>query len=185
MPVAAAKRDYYEVLGVKREATQEEIKSAFRQLAKNRLTALGKHCRCIRCREIGRRPSLAESEVQVIRYECCSGTEHFISAVSSDSLIGFARLRFPSSEIRPELRGAALLRELHIYGSLVPVGVDAARTDEWQHRSFGRLLLSRAEEITSTAGFGRLAIMSGIGVRPYYWRQGYERSGPYMVKEMA
>jgi len=26
--------------------------------------------------------------------------------------------------------------------------------------------------------------MSGIGVRPYYRRQGYERRGPYMVKEM-
>jgi len=34
MPVAATKRDYYEVLGVKRDASQEEIKSAFRQLAK-------------------------------------------------------------------------------------------------------------------------------------------------------
>jgi molecular chaperone DnaJ len=33
MPVAN-KRDYYEVLGLKRDATQDEIKSAFRQLAK-------------------------------------------------------------------------------------------------------------------------------------------------------
>ena len=35
--------------------------SNFRQLAKNRLEASGKRCRCIRCREIGRAPSLAES----------------------------------------------------------------------------------------------------------------------------
>jgi elongator complex protein 3 len=90
----------------------------------------------------------------------------------------------PSSEFCPELRNAAMLRELHVYGTLVPVGMDAAMTDEWQHRSFGHLLLSRAEEIASSAGFARLAIMSGIGVRPYYRRQGYERSGPYMVKEM-
>jgi elongator complex protein 3 len=26
--------------------------------------------------------------------------------------------------------------------------------------------------------------MSGIGVRPYYRRQGYERNGPYMIKEL-
>jgi elongator complex protein 3 len=158
--------------------------SNFRQLARNRLVAQGKRCRCIRCREIGRLPSLAESEVRVTRYECCGGTEHFISVVSGDSLIGFARLRMPSSEFCPELRNAAMLRELHVYGTLVPVGMDAAMTDEWQHRSFGHLLLSRAEEIASSAGFARLAIMSGIGVRPYYRRQGYERSGPYMVKEM-
>ena len=35
------------------------------------------------------------------------------------------------------------------------------------------------------AGFRRLAIMSGIGVRPYYRRQGYERCGPYMIRELS
>jgi elongator complex protein 3 len=64
------------------------------------------------------------------------------------------------------------------------VGLEAAEVEEWQHRNFGRLLLSRAEKIAKTAGYVRVAIMSGIGVRPYYRRQGYERRGPYMVKEM-
>jgi elongator complex protein 3 len=158
--------------------------SNFRQLAKNRLEASGKRCRCIRCREIGRAPSLAESEIQVLAYDCCGGTEHFISAVSGDSLIGFARLRFPSMIYRPELEHAALMRELHVYGSLVPVGLDAD-SEEWQHREYGKVLLARAEEIARNAGFRRLAIMSGIGVRPYYRRQGYERRGPYMIRELS
>jgi elongator complex protein 3 len=158
--------------------------SNFRQLAKNRLEASGKRCRCIRCREIGRAPSLAESEIQVLAYDCCGGTEHFISAVSGDSLIGFARLRFPSLTYRKELENAALLRELHVYGSLVPVGQDA-ESEEWQHREYGKVLLARAEEIARSAGFLRLAIMSGIGVRPYYRRQGYERRGPYMIRELS
>jgi len=158
--------------------------SNFRQLAKDRLTASGKHCRCIRCREIGRAPSLAESEIQVLAYDCCGGKEQFISAVSGDSLIGFARLRFPSMTYRPELEKAALLRELHVYGSLVPVGKDA-ESEEWQHREYGKVLLARAEEIARGAGFSRLAIMSGIGVRPYYRRQGYERRGPYMIRELS
>src|SRR5258708_20084521 len=34
MPVANTKRDYYEVLGVKKDAGEDEIKSAFRTLAK-------------------------------------------------------------------------------------------------------------------------------------------------------
>mgnify|MGYP001147813096 CR=1 FL=1 len=158
--------------------------SNFRQLARNRLIQSGKHCRCVRCREIGRLPSLAESSIQVLEYAACGGTEHFISAVSDDSLIGFARLRFPSQTYRPELENAALLRELHVYGSLVPVGKDA-ESEEWQHRNFGKELLLRAEEIARGAGFRSLAIMSGIGVRPYYRRQGYERRGPYMIRELS
>jgi elongator complex protein 3 len=158
--------------------------SNFRQLAQERLKTNGKRCHCIRCREIGRLPSRAEPEIRVAVYECCGGTEHFISAVSGGSLIGFARLRFPSSTFRPELEGAALMRELHVYGSLVPVGKDA-EAEEWQHRSHGRVLLARTEEIAREAGFRRLAIMSGVGVRPYYRRQGYERRGPYMIRELS
>jgi len=158
--------------------------SNFRQLAQNRLKLLGKRCRCIRCREIGRLPSIEEAEIRVLQYEACGGQEFFISAVSGDSLIGFARLRFPSQVYRPELGGAALLRELHVYGSLVPVGMDAD-AEEWQHRNYGRALLARAEEIAREGGYAHLAIMSGIGVRPYYHRQGYERKGPYMVKGLS
>ena len=157
--------------------------SNFRQLAQNRLTSQGKRCRCIRCREIGRLPSLAESEIRVLEYEACGGIEHFISAVADDSLIGFARLRFPSAVYRSELNGAALLRELHVYGSLVPVGLSAEEA-EWQHRNFGRALIARAEEIAAAGGYRRLAIMSGIGVRPYYRKLGYERSGPYMIRDV-
>jgi len=158
--------------------------SNFRQLAKNRLRDTGRKCRCIRCREIGRLPSLAETELRDLKYEACRGIEHFISTVSGDSLIGFARLRFPSSVFRPELEGSALMRELHVYGSLVPVGKDAD-SEEWQHRNFGKDLLGRAEETAAAAGFTRLAIMSGIGVRPYYRRMGYERRGPYMIRDLV
>jgi elongator complex protein 3 len=157
--------------------------SNFRQLAQNRLKANGKRCRCIRCREIGRLPSLAESKIRVLKYPCCGGLEHFISVVSDDSLIGFTRLRFPSAAYNSGLENTALMRELHVYGSLVPLGRDA-ESDEWQHRNFGKALVARAEEIASDAGFTSLGIMSGIGVRPYYRRQGYERRGPYMIREL-
>ena len=157
--------------------------SNFRQLAQNRMKQTGRACRCIRCREIGRLPSVAKSEMRLKKYECCGGTEHFISAVSDDSLIGFTRLRFPSTVYRPELENAALMRELHVYGGIVPVGYDAD-PEEYQHRNYGRALLALAEETATAAGYSRLAIMSGMGVRPYYRRQGYERAGLYMVKEL-
>jgi elongator complex protein 3 len=158
--------------------------SNFRQLAQNRLKATGRHCRCIRCREIGRLPANAEPEIRVLKYSCCGGQEHFVSVTAGDSLIGFTRLRFASGEYCHELEHAALMRELHVYGSLVPVGKDA-ESEEWQHRNYGKMLIARAEEISRDSGFSRLAIMSGMGVRPYYRRQGYERRGPYMVKELV
>jgi elongator complex protein 3 len=155
----------------------------FRQLAEKHLISEGKRCRCIRCREIGRSPSPDEGEIRTHAYDCCGGREFFIQAEAGDSLIGFVRLRFPGTVFRSELDGAALIRELHVYGSIVPISGEALG-DERQHRSFGRLLLHEAEEVARGAGFLRIAVMSGIGVRPYYRKQGYLREGPYMVKRL-
>ena len=157
--------------------------SNFRQLARKHLEGSGGSCRCIRCREAGRAPPPDRIDVGIKRYDCCGGVEHFISAGSPDTLIGFARLRFPFHPYRTELDGAALLRELHVYGGAVPVG-KGPNGQEWQHRSYGAILLSQAEEIAAQEGYGSIAVMSGIGVRPYYRRQGYERVIPYMIKRI-
>jgi len=154
--------------------------SNFRQLAKARLVESGGECRCIRCREAGRHQIQDQPEINVMEYECCGGREFFIQARSGDVLIGFARLRFPAEPWRQEIVGSALLRELHVYGSLVPLN-RTGEGSEWQHRNIGSSLLERAESIAREAGFGSLAVMSGIGVRPYYQRHGYERTGPYMI----
>ncbi|MCX6699726.1 MAG: tRNA uridine(34) 5-carboxymethylaminomethyl modification radical SAM/GNAT enzyme Elp3 [Methanomicrobiales archaeon] len=157
--------------------------SNFRQLASARLTANGGHCRCIRCREIGRHPSAETPELRTDTYECAGGTEHFISSVAGDSLIGFARLRYPCTMFREELEESALLRELHVYGSIVPIG-HGPSGGEQQHRSAGSSLLSAAEDIARCQGYHRISVMSGIGVRPYYRNHGYEKRGPYMQKEL-
>jgi elongator complex protein 3 len=107
-----------------------------------------------------------------------------VSAVSADSLIGFLRLRFPPAAFLPELEGAALVRELHVYGSIVPLGRNG-KDDDYQHRNYGTVLLAHAEGIARDAGYPRVAIMSGIGVRPYYRKHGYVRTGPYMIKELG
>ncbi|MDI6875237.1 MAG: tRNA uridine(34) 5-carboxymethylaminomethyl modification radical SAM/GNAT enzyme Elp3 [Methanomicrobiales archaeon] len=158
--------------------------SNFRQLAARRLKEWGKRCRCIRCREAGRLPPRETPGIAVLTYPCCGGTEHFISMEAGEALIGFLRLRFPSAAFRPELDGAALIRELHVYGSMVALGARAAEA-EWQHRSYGNHLLRAAEEIAGSAGYARVAVMSGVGVRPYYKKQGYQREGPYMIKRLA
>jgi elongator complex protein 3 len=158
--------------------------SNFRQLCQQRLAAMGKQCHCIRCREAGRHPTAGGHELRTEEYACAGGQEYFLSAVSGDSLIGFARLRTGGLRFRDEIRESALIRELHVYGSVVPLGMNPM-PDQRQHRRVGKELLGLAEEIAAGVGYREIAVMSGIGVRPYYRRHGYERSGPYMRKDLA
>ncbi len=160
-------------------------KSDIRQLAKERLLEMGGKCRCIRCREVGHRSGVKPENIELIteEYTACGGKEHFISFedIEKDILIGFIRLRFPWSPHRKELEGAALVRELHVYGSMVPPG-SSAGADQWQHRGYGEDLLAQAEDTASSAGYEKLAVTSGIGVRDYYRKFGYEREGAFMTK---
>lgn len=166
-------------------------KSNIRQLASEHLEQHGGKCRCIRCREVGHNilkgnePVMDNIELTVETYECCEGKEHFISFedTEKDILIGFLRLRLPCRPHRDELKNAALVRELHIYGSSVAVGKDAGKYD-WQHRGYGRELLSYAEELAADSGYGKIAIISGIGVRQYYRKSGYELEKVYMTKKL-
>ncbi|AYK16408.1 MAG: tRNA uridine(34) 5-carboxymethylaminomethyl modification radical SAM/GNAT enzyme Elp3 [Methanosarcina flavescens] len=164
-------------------------KSNLRQLAEERLREKGGKCRCIRCREVGhtglrgRKVNEEDIELTVETYEACGGIEHFIAFedLAADVLIGFARLRFPFAPYRPELQEAALIRELHVYGSMVPVG-KGAKQMEWQHRGYGKELLEQAENITRENGYEKLAIISGIGAREYYRKFGYTLDNVYMSK---
>ncbi|MFQ6055050.1 MAG: tRNA uridine(34) 5-carboxymethylaminomethyl modification radical SAM/GNAT enzyme Elp3 [Methanosarcinales archaeon] len=169
-------------------------KSNIRQLAKDRLQELGKTCKCIRCREVGHhllkgiKPDIENIELLKEKYQCCGGTEYFISFedTEKDILIGFLRLRIPSNPSNPqrlELINAALVRELHVYGPLVSIGY-SAKEFEWQHRHYGRELLREAECLASENGMDNIAITSGIGVREYYRKFGYELKGCYMVKRL-
>ena len=51
------------------------------------------------------------------------------------------------------------------------------RPKESQHGGFGRQLMSRAEAIAIEAGYTQIAVISGVGVRHYYRRLGYELRG--------
>ncbi len=161
-------------------------KSNLRQLARQRLADRGEQCACIRCREVGHADGEPEDvSMDVLAYEAAGGTEHFISVEDHDQdlLIGFCRLRFPGETARRNLRDSALVRELHVYGSQVPLALEGG--EDWQHQGFGRALMERAEAIARDAGYDKLAVISGIGARAYYREQlGYHRDGPYMATRL-
>jgi len=168
-------------------------KSNLRQLAQQRLAEQGKRCRCIRCREVGHRyavegikPNLEKVKILTTTYDASEGTEVFISAedLENDVLIGYLRLRIPSSKAhRPEITmvPSAIVRELHVYGPVVPVGKHTLGA--WQHKGFGAILLSEAERIAREVyGRKKLLIISALGTKRYYMRFGYTHDGPYVSK---
>ncbi len=175
-------------------------KSNLRELVEARAIQKGIKIREIRWREVGRRalkhnvtPDMRYVKVKRLDYEASGGHEVFLSVEDdfNDVVIGILRLRIPSPEAhRPELRSlrAAIVRELHVYGPLIPVGKKARMPYEWQHRGWGRKLLEEAEEIArDDFDAKRILILSGIGVRNYYRSLGYRRpmNSPYMVKDLT
>ncbi len=162
-------------------------KSNLRQLARKRMEEHGWTCECIRCREVGMNDEDPENvEMDTIEYQAGGGTEHFVSFedFDKDLLVGFCRLRFPNDPVRRELQNAAIVRELHVYGNQVGVGQQGEDADV-QHRGYGRRLLAEAEDRARDAGFDKLSVISGIGVRQYYREKlGYHQDGPYVSKRL-
>ncbi|WP_254545196.1 tRNA uridine(34) 5-carboxymethylaminomethyl modification radical SAM/GNAT enzyme Elp3 [Halomarina pelagica] len=163
-------------------------KSNLRQLARKRMEEHGWTCDCIRCREVGMNDETPESvELDALTYEVCGGTEHFVSFEDPDNdlLVGFCRLRFPNDPVRRELTDAAIVRELHVYGNEVGVGLEDETGSGFQHQGYGRRLLAEAERLAADAGYGKLSVISGIGVREYYREKlGYFQDGPYVSKRL-
>ncbi len=157
-----------------------------RELAQRLLSATGRRCRCLRCREVGRRawPDPAALVPVETRYRAGEGEELFLSLEdpATDTLAGFLRLRFPSEGTVGGCDGP-VIRELKVLGPEVPVG-STAGPREYQHLGFGRSLLERAEERAREQGARQLKVLSAVGTRDYYRRLGYVPSGPHLAKPL-
>ena len=139
----------------------------------------------IREREIGLRKirgiKIGTFKLKTTKYKSSKGTDYFIEGCDeNDTLIGFTRLRFPfqTNLIKEIDNQTALIRELHVYGNTTAVGTKGSA----QHKGWGKKLLQKAEQIANQNGYKKIAVISGIGVREYYQKQGYKLEGNYMTK---
>jgi elongator complex protein 3 len=142
----------------------------------------------VRCREVRGKPvhpGLLKLEDLV--YRAGAAEEHFISYVTpDDKLAGFVRLSLPGDDSpgtgMPDLDGAALIREVHVYGQSLPVG--AEKQGAAQHTGLGTRLLEKAESVARASGFKRMAVISAVGTRGYYLERGFERGELYLTKSL-
>jgi len=164
------------------DITAGSKRSNVRQILEARLRKEGLSCRDIRSREIYD-GDLNEEDIELIvrRYEASGGEELFLSYedVKKNKLIALLRLRLPGKTFLSELKEAALIREIHVYGKQIAVGKRGAVAK--QHIGWGSKLMKKAEELASEGGFGRIAVIAGIGTREYYRKKGYVLKGSYMV----
>jgi elongator complex protein 3 len=131
-------------------------------------------CNCIRCREPkDNEVNYKNVKLKRIKYSASGGTEIFLSMETGNVLLGFLRLR-----ISDRICG---IRELHVYGPSIEIGKKGAI----QHKGYGKMLLKEAERIAKKEfGKKKILVMSGIGAREYYRKQGYKKDGVYMVKRL-
>lgn len=144
----------------------------------------GTDCQCIRCRE-PRDKKISENEVTLVTrsYPSAGGTEYFTSFESPDkkTIYAFVRLFLPKKHLGPFDTTTGYVRELHTYGEMIPVG---RKKDAVQHAGFGSRLLKEAEHIASKNNYKKLAVISGIGVREYYRKRGYQDEETYVTKKL-
>jgi elongator complex protein 3 len=160
---------------------------ALRSALKQKMEEAAVRCKCIRCREYGHRMRdgwrIGAPMLKRFDYEASGGKEIFLSFEDENgTLFGLLRLRFGG--LVEGLDGVGMVRELHVFGSEVPLGekhVDAA-----QHRGLGKELLVEAERISrSEFKASRMAVISGVGARDYFRNEcGYQLEGFYMVKKL-
>ena len=180
--------DYCRVMRVMREIPKEKmlIKAASTSIRKEVEDELRKEknssIKEIRIREVGfnREGLKLETKLKTIEYNSSGGKEFFLEIVNSDDvLFGLLRLRFPKNFILTELEGCAIVRELHVYGQALNLHEKGKNS---QHTGLGKMLMNEAEKICKSAGYKKLAVISGVGVREYYKKLGYKLEGTYMVK---
>ena len=72
----------------------------------------------------------------------------------------------------------AIIREVHVYGQSLKLG----EKGDIQHKGLGKWLMGEAEKIVKGNKIKELKVISGIGVREYYKKLGYELDKTYMIK---
>jgi len=159
----------------------------FRQLVDQELEKRGGKSSDIRAREIRHsQVELDDLRQDIVWYTSSISREAFIQYITEDRQIaGFLRLSLPDLDETPiteELAGAAIIREVHVYGQ--SLGIGKSISGKAQHLGLGKALIERAVAIATEAGYKKVAVISAIGTREYYRKRGFADGKLYQIMEL-
>ncbi len=172
--------------------------SNLRQVLEKKSKEQNWKCCCIRCREVKENYNPKEKLYLFKQnYLASDGKEIFLSYENKNRtrLYSLLRLRIssyalralegkPSNYFLSVLENSAIIRELHTYGQLHPLN-NRGQTSvvSPQHKGLGKKLIKEAERISKKEfGLKKIVVISGVGVRDYYRKLGYQLIATYMVK---
>lgn len=130
-----------------------------------------------------------ELSLSEIAYETTNTHEVFLQWTTPDNRIaGFLRLSMPNADYvsahaadLPINAGEAMIREVHVYGRVAGLHQGGENA---QHRGLGRMLIERACDIAEENGYQAINVISAIGTRVYYRKQGFTDNGLYQQRRL-
>lgn len=130
-----------------------------------------------------------ELSLSEIAYETTNTHEVFLRWVAPGNRIaGFLRLSMPNADYidahvtaLPIDAGEAMIREVHVYGRVAGLHQGGENA---QHRGLGRMLIERACDIARENGYTAINVISAIGTRGYYRKQGFTDNGLYQQRSL-
>lgn len=130
-----------------------------------------------------------ELSLSEVAYETTNTHEVFLQWVTPDNRIaGFLRLSMPNADYAnahatdlPINAGEAMIREVHVYGRVAGLHQGGENA---QHRGLGRMLIERACNIARENGYTAINVISAIGTRGYYRKQGFTDNGLYQQRSL-
>lgn len=161
-----------------------------RQLVDLELAKRAQPVQEIRSREIAFGAAASdELSLSEIAYETTNTSEVFLQWITPDNRIaGFLRLSMPNADYvtthasdLPINAGEAMIREVHVYGRVAGLHQGGENA---QHRGLGRMLIERACDIARENGYTAINVISAIGTRGYYRKQGFADNGLYQQRQL-
>lgn len=164
-------------------------KTNYREIAEKSLAKKGLQSHDIRAREIKNQSvTLDDLSLDEVHYSTSVSDEVFIQFITKERKIaGFLRLSLPKeNSFIDELKDSAMIREVHVYGQTTQIGAAPAlkdgKHDKAQHLGLGKRLIARATQIAEQKQYKKLQVISAIGTREYYRKQGFTDGELYQYK---